>query len=130
MKADRKSKETKGQILQIEAFSKETNEGVKTLVKKADKIYPDNKNEAKIMIGLEGLPNIIEGYNVGTITEHGVGEIDISFEKGFKDQFYEVRMRGNKGEIKYNNIEKEKTSLYVDFDEEGLEWIEIICWER
>lgn len=130
IKADTESKEIKKECLQIKIISKDTHEIVKTIAKKSERTCPNDKVEAKAMIRLKGILNIIEGYNVTCITDEGLGKMTICFNEDFNDQFYEVKITGNKGEIKYNTVAKMEGSLSIEFEEEGLEWIQIICWER
>ena len=130
VKDNKESKEMKEKVSQIELHSKETNEIVKTYVKKSRKTHPKDKPEAKIMIGLRKLLDIIESYNIASVTDQGLGKITIIFDKNFPNQLYEVSITGNKEKVDYKITEKTTTGLSIEFSEEGLDWVQIICWER
>ncbi len=127
---NKKSKKMEEKLSQIVLYSKETNEIVKTYVKKSKKTYPEDKTEAKIMIGLKKILDIIESYNITSVTDEGLGKITITFDKDFPNQLYEVSITGNRERIDYKITRKTTTSLSIEFSEESLDWIQIICWER
>jgi len=82
--------------------------------------------EASIIFTIDNLPTIKESKNIVGITDNGIGNFTIVFDNNFPDENYYVDVQGNK-ELKDKRISKSKGSVSIQFDETGIDWIQVVC---
>ncbi|MDD5069976.1 MAG: hypothetical protein PHV17_04545 [Candidatus Omnitrophica bacterium] len=90
---------------------------------------PVGIKEAKLIFNPKNIVTIQESQNVSSITDNGMGDYTITFDKDFSNENYYIDIQGNK-ELNIKNVSKRKGSIRVQFDETNVEWIQIISKEK
>lgn len=126
----KESRNIKKQVLKIEVTQEKQNKHFSTFIKKVEKIYSINFIEMKAMIEVKEFINITSGFNLSSVTDFGSGKLRLSFIDPFPDILYNTKIKSNRGEVRCTNIKKEKQNLLIEFDEDGIEWVQVLCWEH